>query len=335
MSNATPLMLGLAGGLALWHLMPGEQPALRNASGGPCVIQIDAAGVLVDDELVDVDEAVRRAQLVGLALLTAAPDAPASIYAALMSRLQAAGVPTHTRTQVASRRNANNETFSMFTLVTYPEGISGSRKTSWFRTNASMTWKAARDQLAAANAIDLNAVAPNQPGYWKLVTDPRVFMPMRASSLADEPTRNSYISTTFTLVVYPEGVGGPKKTRWFSASRPTLWDAARDRLAEAGFLDETANKATDPNYWILTSSPNTFQEDKAEPLPGRAPKAPRDAARTGRYTLDGGRVIVRAGQAVVRIERVDLGDARYALSPYETDELGARIVRLLNRRGTR
>ena len=34
-------------------------------------------------------------------------------------------------------------------------------------------------------------------------------------------------------------------------------------------------------------------------------------------------------------ERVDLGDARYELSPHETDELGAKLVRLLNRRGAR
>jgi hypothetical protein len=64
-------------------------------------------------------------------------------------------------------------------------------------------------------------------------------------------------------------------------------------------------------------------------------KGTRDAAKRGRYALDGGRVIVRDGQPLVRIERVDLGDARYALSPHETDELGARIVRLLNRRGAR
>ena len=42
----------------------------------------------------------------------------------------------------------------------------------------------------------------------------------------------------------------------------------------------------------------------------------------------------RDGQPLVRIERVDVGDARYALSPHETDELGARIVRLLNRPGS-
>ncbi len=332
MSNTTPLMLGLAGGLALWHFAPIAPPALRNASGGPCAIQLDSSGLSIDGELVDVDEAARRAKLVGLALVTVAPDASASVYAALMTGLQLAGVPAHARTLVASRRNANTETFSAFTLVTYPEGIGGSRKTSWFRTDAPMTWRAARDQLVAAGVIDPSAIAPKQAGYWKLVTDARVFMPMRAKPLPGT-ARNSYISTTFTLVVYPEGVGGPKTTRWFTASRPTMWDAARDRLAAAGILDLNADKATDPNYWILISSANAFREDKAEPLP--AAKRTRDAQRAGRFALDGGRVIARDGQPLVRLERVDLGDDRYALSPYETDEMAAKIVRLLNRRGAR
>ena len=340
MSNATPLMLGLAGGLALWHFTPRTQPttttALRNAGSGACVVELGPSGLAIEGERVDVDEAVERARIAGLALVTVAPDAPASIYAALMTGLRIGGVPAHTRTRVAATRNANAETFSAYTLVTYPEGLNGTRKvTSWFRTDAPMTWQAARDQLAAANIIDPTAIAPKQAGYWKLVTDRRVFMPMRAKPLPDTATRNSYISTTFTLVVYPEGVGGPKKTRWFLASRPTLWDAARDRLAAAGLLDESANKATDPNYWILVSSPNAFREDQAEPLPGRAVKPTRDVASGGRYVLDGGRVITRDGQSLVRLERVDLGDARYALSPHETDELGARIVRLLNRKGAR
>lgn len=261
MSNTTPLMLGLAGGLALWDFAP--RPLLRNASG---------------------------------------------------------------------RRDADSETYSAFTLVTYPEGIAGARKTRWFRPDAPMTWRAARDQLVAAKLLDPDAISPNQAGYWKLVTDSQVFMPMRAQPLPGSP-RNSYISTTFTLVVYPEGVGGPKTTRWFSASRPTLWDAARDRLAAAGLLDLDANKATDPNYWILTSAAQSFREDKAEPLP--VAKRTRDASPAKRYVLDGGRVVARDGLPLVRLERVDLGDNRYALSPHETDELGARIVQALNRRGAK
>lgn len=339
MPNTTPLMLGLAGGLALWHFTPRAHPTtlpLRNAGGGTCIIQLDSTGLTIDGERVEVVEAVRRALVAGLALVTVAPDAPASVYAALMTGLRVAGVAAQTRTHVAGTRNANTATFSAFTLVVYPEGIGGSRKvTSWFRTDAPMTWQSARDQLAAAKIIDPTAIAPKQAGYWKLVTDPRVFMPMRAEPLPDTVVRNSYISTTFTLVVHPEGIGGPKKTRWFLASRPTLWDAARDRLATAGLLDENANEPTDPNYWILVSSPNAFREDQAEPLPGPAVNPTRDAAGGSRYVLDGGRVIARDGQPLVRIERVDLGDTRYALSPHETDKLGARIVRLLNRKGAR
>lgn len=174
MSKAIPLVVGAAGGLALWHLAKHDRPVLRNASG---------------------------------------------------------------------------ETFSAFTLVTYPEGIGGTRKTRWFRTEAPMTWQAARDQLTAANLVDVDAIAPNQAGYWKLVTDPRVFMPMRASS-----------------------------------------------------------------------------------FPAPATRRRRDAAPQC-YALEGGRILARDGQALVRLERVDLGDERYALSPHETDQLAARIVRLLNRRG--
>ena len=107
MSNATPLMLGLAGGLALWHFAPSAPPALRNASGGPCVIQLDSSGLSIDGETVEVDEAVRRAQVVGLALVTVAPDAPASIYAALMTGLRVAGVPAHARVAGASKHLSN------------------------------------------------------------------------------------------------------------------------------------------------------------------------------------------------------------------------------------
>ncbi len=73
-----------------------------------------------------------------------------------------------------------------------------------------------------------------------------------------------------------------------------------------------------------------------------APTSPALSARNAtpsrparRYALDGGRTILRDGQAIVRIERVDLGDARYVLPPTETDELGRRLVRLLNQAGGR
>ncbi len=48
-----------------------------------------------------------------------------------------------------------------------------------------------------------------------------------------------------------------------------------------------------------------------------------------RYTREG-RTILRDGEPIVRIERVDLGDQRYAISPHETDLLSHQIVDLLN-----
>lgn len=419
MSNVMPFTFGLGGGLALWHLLktptPVPTPALRNSSRGFCAIQLDALGLSIDGARVEFDEAIRRSQSAGSALIAVAPDAPAAIYAALTNALREAGVPSYARTLVAAARNAadtrtdftllvytqghsagatsrwfraeapitwleardrliaagvieakragrtheaggwmlsidpaqfyaakaeampsaqrNAEAFSAFTLVTYPDGVGGANKIMrWFRTDAPMTWQAARDQLARAGVIDATAIAPGNPGYWKLVTDPRVFMAGRAKPLPGG-SRNSYISQTFTLTVYPEGVGGPKQVRYFLATAPIRWDDARDRLAAAGLLDENANKATDPGYWILVSAPHAFKEHLAEPLPSR--RKPRDAARTGRYGLDGGRTIVRDGEALVRLERVDLGDGRYALSPHETDQFGARIVRLLNKKGVR
>jgi hypothetical protein len=420
MSHVTPFTFGLGGGLALWHLLKPpaipEAPALRNSSRGFCALQLDALGLTIDGAPVELDEAVRRSQSAGSALIAVAPDAPASTYAVLTNALREVGVPIYARTVVAAARNAadtrtdftlivyaqghtagatsrwfraetpitwieararliaagviearlagrthepggwmlsidpaqfyatkaeplpgaprNAEAFSAFTLVTYPDGVGGANKIMrWFRTDAPMTWQTARDQLARAGIIDPTAIAPSNPGYWKLVTDSRVFMPSRAKPLPGRRARNSYISQTFTLTTYPEGVGGPRKVRWFLAKAPIRWDDARDRLAAAGILDEGATKASDPGYWILVSAPHAFKESQAEPLPPR--RKPRDAARTGRYGLDGGRTIVRDGEALVRLERVDLGDERYALTPHETDQLGAQIVRLLNKRGGR
>ena len=161
------------------------------------------------------------------------------------------GVIDHDPERTArKKRRRNVESSTAFTLVTYLEGVSGSRKTTrWFRADAPMTWETARDQLAAAGLIDKNAISPNSRGYWKLVTDRRVFVPSRAQPM---------------------------------------------------------------------------------PEPG-----PRDAATEQKFTLEGGRTILRDGEAIVRIERVDLGDARYVLSPFETDQLTAQFVRLLNKHGAR
>ncbi len=60
-------------------------------------------------------------------------------------------------------------------------------------------------------------------------------------------------------------------------------------------------------------------------------RARRRQARA-RYSREG-RTILRDGQPVVHLERVDLGDHRFAMTPHETDVLAQRVVDLLNRSG--
>lgn len=332
MSNTTPFALGLVGGLAAWQLTrPSSTKPDASASVG--LIQLDATGITVDGARVDVAEAVRRVQKLGRTVVSAATDAPASTYADLMSALRAANVAVQVRPAKVVARNAGPDTKDFFTLVTYTHGIKDKPTLRYFRADSPIAWTEARDRLAAAGLLDLAlAGRTREQGGWMLSIDPKDFRAHRAEPLPGG-TRNSFISTTFTLAVYPEGVGGPKKVRWFKASRPTLWDAARDRLADAGILDFNANKPMDPGYWILVTSPDAFKEDRAEPLPG--PKRPRGATRAGqRFTLEG-RTILRDGEAILYVDRVDLGDQRYAISPHHADVLTQRMVRLLNRHGAR
>ena len=64
-------------------------------------------------------------------------------------------------------------------------------------------------------------------------------------------------------------------------------------------------------------------------------RRPRGASRGAeRYTREG-RTILRDRQPILYVDRVDLGDARYAISPYHADLLTERMVRLLNKHGAR
>ena len=147
--------------------------------------------------------------------------------------------------------------------------------------------------------------------------------------------RNRERSSTFTLVVFPEGVwGATKRVRYFKADRPTTWEDARDRLAAAKLLDRDALSPNGAGAWRLVTDPARFRADRAEPLPGGTSQ-PRDAARASeRYTREG-RTILRDGGPILYVDRVDLGDARYAISPYHADLLTERMVRLLNKYGAR
>lgn len=140
------------------------------------------------------------------------------------------------------------------------------------------------------------------------------------------------LSSTFTFVVYPEGIWGTtKRVRYFKAAPPTTWEDARDRLIAAKLLDRNALSPNGAGAWRLVTDPARFRADRAEPLPG----SHRDSGRTKkRYSLEGRRIL-RDGEAIASIDRVDLGDQRYALSPHETDRLAERLVQLLNRHGAR
>jgi hypothetical protein len=141
------------------------------------------------------------------------------------------------------------------------------------------------------------------------------------------------LSSTFTLVMFPEGVWGTsKRVRYFKATPPTTWEDARDRLAAANLLDRDALSPNGAGAWRLVTDAARFREDRAEPLPG-GDRRPR-GVRVKRYTREG-RTILRDGEAIVYLDRVDLGDQRYATSPHEADRLAERIVSLLNQHGAR
>ena len=229
----------------------------------------------------------------------------------------------------------NSYISTTFTLVVYPEGVGGPKTTRWFLASAPTTWDAACERLADAGLLDPAVTLSTQPGYWILVSAPGPFNEPKAEPLpARRHRRNAEPVSTFTLVEFPDGIWGKKRVRWFRAEPPTTWEDARDRLSAAYLIDRTATT------WKLFTDPARFRADSAQPLPAHTPlpaegRRPRGAGHTGRYAVDGGRTIVRDGDAIVRLERVDLGDARYALSPHETDKLTQRIVRLLNRHGAR
>lgn len=146
--------------------------------------------------------------------------------------------------------------------------------------------------------------------------------------------RNNDTWSTFTLAIYPNGIDGSnKRVRWFRTDSPTTWQDARDRLIAARILDPSAVGPNVPGYWRLTTDARAFKVDRAEPLPSGP--SPRDTSRgSQRYTHEG-RTILRDGEAILHVERVDLGNERYAISPHHADLLTQRFVRLVNQHGAR
>jgi len=331
MSNTSALALGLGSGLAFWHLTKNKpthaaSPASSSSPSIPaprnCAVRIDRAGLTVDGTRVDLAEAVRRCEAAGHAAITLAPNAPASLYADLMLALDPA--PT-----ARNARARNADTTTNFTLRYYPDGRKGTPKMRWFRAEAPITWVEARDRLIAAGIVDPSVGGrTHEPGGWMLSIDKHQFRADRAELLPGSP-RNSDTSATFTLVEFPDGIWGKRRERWFRAQPPTTWDDARDRLVAARVLDPSTR-----THWKLLTDPARFRADRAEPLPDGSSR-PRGASRaTERYTREGRRIL-RDGEAILYVDRVDLGNQRYAISPHDADLLTERMVRLLNRHGVR
>jgi hypothetical protein len=222
-----------------------------------------------------------------------------------------------------------------FTLVLYPEGVGGPKITRWFSSSAPVSWSDAAERLADAGIINPSITLAAQPGYWILVSTSGPLSEANAEPLPARKRRrrNAEPSTAFTLVTYPDGAWGERKTtRWFHTDAPMTWEAACDQLTAAGVIDKDAISPNSPGYWRLITDRRMFIPSRAQPMPELEP---RDTAPMPRFTFEGDRTIERDGEAIVRIERVGLGDGLYALSPFETEQLTAQIIGLLNTHGAR
>jgi hypothetical protein len=329
MSKVSTFAIGVGSGLALWHLNKStpQPPSLLTAPAPrSCVVRVTATGFVVDGASVDLAEAVKRCHAIGHATITVEKDAPASSYAALLVALEGARVPMVRNASGAGEHDPK----TAFTLITYVEGRRAGPTTRYFRAENPITWSDARDRLAAAGFLDLAlAGRTQQPGGWMLSIASRDFRAHRAQPMPGP--RNTNLSSKFTLASYPEGVGGAKRVRWFRAASPITWQDARDRLAAESIIDKRSIAPGSAGYWKLVTDERTFDEQRAEPLPE---SKPRGAPGAKRFALEG-RTISRDGQPVLHLERVDLGDANYAISPHHADLLAQRIVRLLNQQGAR
>lgn len=96
MSNGNPALavsLGAGAGFLLWHVLRDRAHAPESTPSGPLSMSIDATGIAIGAERIDVATAVARAKTAGSAELTYDTNAPASIYVDVAAALSAARVP--------------------------------------------------------------------------------------------------------------------------------------------------------------------------------------------------------------------------------------------------
>jgi hypothetical protein len=86
--------------------------------------------------------------------------------------------------------------------------------------------------------------------------------------IAERARNDSPPASTFTLALYPRGKAGPRRLSWYSSETPISWEAARDRLVEAGIIEPSMFRRTnEPGGWVLATDPRVFQAGRAQSLP--------------------------------------------------------------------
>ena len=268
-----------------------------------CSLRLDPTGLTVDGVKTNVDDAVKRCQTAGRADVTIVKDAPAATYADLMVALGRAGIPIYAHRNsrgAGGRRRATRNNVDAIDLPAFAETVLAiaeeiddepspwgfargrindrevliaSIRRALADTEYGELSRAAVDELLlraqgdgllelacveADDTIDADEVRESE------ITGPRY----HAVVVADRARNDSPPVSTFTLALYPRGKDGPRKLAWYTSASPISWEAARDRLIDAGVIDRSLFRRTnEPGGWVLASDPRVFQSDRAKPLP--------------------------------------------------------------------
>ncbi len=269
-----------------------------------CTLRLDPTGLTVDGAKTTVTDAVNRCKAASRADLTIVKDAPAATYADLMIALGRAGIPVHAHRNSrgargrrrAARNNIDSIDLSAFadTVLELADDVDEGRSPWGFArgriNDREVLIAAIRRALAdteyaelSREAVDELLLRAQREGLLELarveaddaldpdelraseITGPRY----HAVVIAADRSRNmSPPVSTFTLAVYPGGDKGPKRVTWYTSETPVPWEVARDRLVDAGVIDDSLFRRTrEPGGWVMASDPRLFQSDRAKPLP--------------------------------------------------------------------
>lgn len=269
-----------------------------------CTLRLDPTGLTVDGAKTTVTDAVNRCKAASRADLTIVKDAPAATYADLMIALGREGIPVYAHRNSrgargrrrAARNNIDSIDLSAFadTVLELADEVDEGRS-PWGLARGRINDRevliaAIRRALAdteyaelSREAVDELLLRAQRGGLLELarveaddaldpdelraseITGPRYHAVVVA---ADRSRNMSPPVSTFTLAVYPGGDKGPKRVSWYTSETPVPWEVARDRLVDAGVIDDSLFRRTrEPGGWVMASDPRLFQSDRAKPLP--------------------------------------------------------------------